>query len=252
MLWYKAWRESRVRFLITALTLIAFCAFAVLFEPFIQANGGLLIPLHLHKAAYNEYIYNLIYSGQAKGLFALLVIFLGLGGLQRERSHNTAVFTLALPVSRFRVIGTQIALGTVELAVLALLPAVLVPSLCSVAHQSFPLSEALHFSVLWFACGLVIYSSSFFLAVVTYGEYTAPIACYLLLMIHTVAAQWHPLRPYRLNLMWRMGEFRTMQWDQSHMFLLPPPLSWTALFVIALISVALFATAARVTDRQDF
>ena len=252
MLWYKAWRESRVRFLITALVLIAFCAFAVLFEPFIQANGRLLIPLHLRKAAYNEYIYNLIYSGQAKGLFALLVIFLGLGGLQRERSHNTAVFTLALPVSRLRVIATQIAFGAVELAALALLPAILVPTLCSLVHQSFPLSEALHFSVLWFACGLVIYSSSFFLAVVAPGEYTAPIACYLLLMVHSVAAQWHPLTPYRLNLMWRMGEFRTMQWDQSHTFLLPPPLSWVALFVMALISTALFGAAVRVTDRQDF
>jgi ABC-type transport system involved in multi-copper enzyme maturation permease subunit len=252
MLWYKVWRESRVRFLITAFTLIAFCVFTVLFEPFIQANAGLLIPFHLRKAAHSEYIYNLIYSGQAKGLFALLVIFLGLGGVQRERSHNTAVFTLALPVSRLRLIGAQIAVGAVQLAILALLPAVFVPTLCTVAHQSFPLSEALHFSALWFACGLVIYSSSFFLAVVTPGEYTAPIACYLLLMIHTVAAQWHPLRQYRLNLMWRMGEFRTMQWDQSHTFLLPPPLSWTALFVMALISTVLFATAARVTDRQDF
>jgi ABC-2 type transport system permease protein len=120
MLWYKAWRESRVRFLITALTLIAFCVFTVLFEPFIQTHGGLLIPLHLRKAAYSEYIYNLIYSGQAKGLFALLVIFLGIGGLQRERSHNTAVLTLVLPVSRLRVIGTQIALGAVQLGILAL------------------------------------------------------------------------------------------------------------------------------------
>jgi hypothetical protein len=71
-------------------------------------------------------------------------------------------------------------------------------------------------------------------------------------MIHTVAAQWHPLRPYRLNLMWRMGEFRTMQWDQSHTFLLPPPLSWSALSLMALISIALLATAVRVTDQQDF
>ncbi|HEX4750454.1 MAG TPA: hypothetical protein VH302_12995 [Bryobacteraceae bacterium] len=252
MLWYKAWRESRGRFLLTALVLTAFCLFAVLYEPYLQAGMRIPLPLHLSKGVHSEYIFNLIYSGQAKGLFALLVIFLGLGGLQRERSHNTAVFTLALPVSRLRIIGTQSALGIVELAVLALLPAVLLPALCPLIHQSFPVAEALHFSVLWFACGIVIYSFSFFLAVVTPGEYTAPVACYVLLMLHTVLAQWHPLKPYRLNLMWIMGEYRTMQWDTAHTMLLPPPLSWTVLWVLALISTAVFAGAIRVTARQDF
>jgi hypothetical protein len=252
MLWYKAWRESQVRFLFTALVLTAFCLFAVLSEPYVQAGKSIPIPLHMRSGVHSEYIYNLVYSGEAKGLFSLLTIFLGLGGLQRERLHNTAVFTLALPVSRFRLMGTQVALGLIELGTLALLPAALIPALSALAHQSFPLEEALHFSVLWFACGIVIYSFSFFLAVVSPGEYTAPVACYVLLMLHTVVAQWHPLRPYRLNLMWIMGEFRTMRWDPEHPMLLPPPLSWAAILVMALISTAVFAAAIRVTDRQDF
>ena len=252
MLWHKTWRESRTRFLLSALALIAFCVFAVLYEPYIQAGGNVPIPLHLRKGGHSEYIYNLVYSGTAKGLFALLVIFLGLGGLQRERSHRTAVFTLALPVSRFRVIGAQIAVGMIELAVLALLPAVLLSTLCPLIRQSFPWSEGLHFSLLWFACGIVIYSLSFFLAVATVGEYTAPLACYLFLMVHTLVANWRPLAPYRLNLLWRMGEFKTMHWDPSHTILSPSPLSFSALFVMVLISTALFAAALVVTNRQDF
>ncbi len=149
MLWYKAWRESRVRFLVTALALIAFCVFAVLYEPYIQAGSSIPVPLHLRKGVHSEYIYNLIYSGQAKGLFALLVIFLGLGGLQRERSHKTAVFTLALPVSRLRVIGTQIALGVAEVAVLTLLPALCYcPLSARLPITRFLVMEALHFSAL--------------------------------------------------------------------------------------------------------
>lgn len=249
MLWYKAWREGRVRFLITALTSIAFCVFTGLFEPSVQANTGLTPPLHLHKAAYSEYIYNLIYSGQAKGLFALLVIFLGIGGLQREHSHNTAAFTLALPVSRRRVIGTQIALGAVQLAVLALLPAVLVPSLCSAVHQSFPLSEALHFQrtvVRLRACYLLIFvlpgrsdSRRVHGAHCVLSPPDAPYGSGTMASAQAV--------PLKLDV-----AHGTMHWDQSHTFLLPSPLSWTALFVMALISTVLLAMAARVTDRQDF
>jgi hypothetical protein len=68
----------------------------------------------------------------------------GLGGLQRERTHNTAGFTLALPVSPFRVVGIQVMAGMVELALLALIPAILIPSLSILIHQSYPLSHEAH------------------------------------------------------------------------------------------------------------
>lgn len=251
MLWLKAWRESRVRFLLIALTLSTLCAFAVLFEPYMQQHQ-LPIALHMRKGVYTEYIYNLIFGGTAKGVFALLVIFLGLGGLQRERAHNTVGFTLALPVSRIQVIGTQIAVGMIELAMLALIPAILIPGLSTFTHRSYPLPVALHFGVLWFFGGLIIFAASFLLSVTTPGEYTAPVACYLALVIHTLVAAWRPLAPYRLNLMWIMGEFQTMRWDAAHSLLQPPPLSWPRLFVMALVAFVLFSAAVRVMQRQDF
>ncbi len=95
MLWYKAWQESRTRFLITAAVLTGLCLFAVLssrqFGPFTATDT-------------RARIYHLIYSGTAKGLFAVLAIFLGLGGLKREQVHRVATFTLALPVSRLRLL----------------------------------------------------------------------------------------------------------------------------------------------------
>lgn len=251
MLWLKAWRETRLRFLLIALTLSALCAFVVLFEPYIRQQQ-LPIPLHTRKGVYTEYIYYLIFAGTAKGLFAILVIFLGLGGLQRERAHRTAPFTLALPVSRLRVIGTQIAVGMIELATLALLPAILIPGLSTFMHQSYPLPFALHFSILWFLCGLVIFAASFLLSVATPGEYTAPVICYVALVVHTMVAAWRPLASYRLNLLWIMGEFQTMHWDAAHNLLQPPPLSWTRISVMASFAFLLFSAAVRVTNRQDF
>jgi len=250
-MWLKAWRESRVRFLAIALTLSALCAFAVLFEPYIRQHQ-VPIALRLRKGSYTEYIYNLIYSGTAKGIYALLVIFLGLGGLQRERANRTAGFTLALPVSRLRVVCNQIAVGTIELAALALLPAILIPSLSAFSHRSYPFPVALHFSVFWFFGGLVIFAASFLLSVITPGEYTAPVVCYLVLVLHTFVAAWHPLAGYRLNLMWIMGEFQTMSWNAAHSLLQPSPLSWSRMSVMASFALLLLSAAIRVTDKQDF
>jgi ABC-2 type transport system permease protein len=247
----KAWRESRVRFLAIALTLSALCAFAVLFEPYIRQHQ-VPIALRQRDGSYTEYIYNLIYAGTAKGIYALLVIFLGLGGLQRERAHHTAVFTLSLPVSRLRVVGGQIAVGTMELVILALLPAIVIPSLSALSQHSYPLPVALHFSVLWFFGGWIIFAASFLLSVVISGEYTAPVVCYLALVLHTFLAAWHPLAEYRLNLMWIMGEFQTMRWNAAHSLLQPPPLSWLRMFVFAVSALLLFSAAIRVTDKQDF
>lgn len=251
MLWSKAWHESRKRFLLIALTLSAICVSAVLFQPYVQ-HHRLPVLLHTGTGAYTEYIYKLIFAGTAKGAFALLVIFLGLGGLQRERTHNTAGFTLALPVSRFRVVSVQVTAGMVELAVLALIPAILIPPLSTLIHQSYSVSLALHFSVLWFFGGLIIFALSFFLSVVAPGEYSAPVACYLALMVEELVAGWHPLASYRLNLMWVMGEFGVMRWNAAHNLLYPPPLSWLRLFVMALLALLLLSAALRITLREDF
>lgn len=251
MLWWKGWSESRVRFLWIAGALAALCAFAVVFEPYIREHV-VPLPLRREEGPYTEYIYNMIFAGSGKGIFALMVIFLGLGGLQRERARNTAGFTLALPVSRLRAVGTQIGVGVLELAALVLIPAVLIPGLSIVMHRTYPVEIALHFSVLWFFGGLVIFAASFFLSVVAPGEYTAPVICYLALVVHTLVAAWHPLARYRLNLMWVMGEFQRMRWDAAHGLLYPPSISWVRMAVMAALSVALLLAAVGMTERQDF
>jgi ABC-2 type transport system permease protein len=250
MLWYKAWRESRTRFAITACTLIGFCLFAVLFQPQSGGNPGLVIPV-LRSGVFSERIYDLIY-GTAKGVFAILTIFLGLGGLLREQRNRTAIFTLSLPVSRFQLVGTQLAVGFSEMAVLSLLPALLVPSLARLVHQSYPVAEALHFSMLWFACGSIIYAAAFLMSVALSGEYTAAVVCYLALVLQALVMSATALgRSYRLNLMWTMGEFGRMHWDSPHQQLLPDPLPWARLLILMLIALCMLAVSSRIAAKQD-
>ena len=251
MLWYKAWLESRTRFLTTAGTLSVFCLFVVLFQNQIQAQGS-SIPSGLRSRVYSEHIYNLIYSGTAKGIFSILVIFLGLGGLLRERAPGTAILTLALPASRLRLLAVQIGVGLSEMAVLALVPALLIPGVSPFVHQSYPIPQALQFSVLWFGCGTIIFATAFLSSVLLGGEYTAPVACFILLFLDTAIALWRPLRPYRLNMFWTMGGVGMMHWGLQDTLVLSSPLPWARLLTISLISIALLAIAAHVTQRQDF
>jgi ABC-2 type transport system permease protein len=251
MLLHKAWVESRTRFLIIAAALTVFCLFATFSNGRPLAGGALLLP-NVHTANYSERIYDLVYSGAAKGMFAILVIFLGLGGLLRERSRRTAGFTLALPASRASILGSQLIIGYGELALLSLLPGFLIPILSRLVQQSYPFHEAIHFSVLWFGCGSLIFAASFLLSVVLPGEYTAPVAGYIVLMLQVLIALWQPLRPYRLNLMWTMGEFGTMRWDANHSLLLTGPLPWTRLAVIIVIAAGFLGLSVKITQHQDF
>jgi ABC-2 type transport system permease protein len=246
MLWYKAWRESRTRFAITAFTLIGFCLFAVLFQDHDQAKRGFALPI-LRSGNYREHIYNLIY-GTAKGVFAILTIFLGLGGLLRERRNRAEIFTLSLPVSRVRLIGTQLVVGLSEMAVLSFLPALLVPSLSTFVRESYPVAEALHFSMLWFACGSIIFAAAFLMSAILSGEYTAPVVCYVALMLQALVTTTTAFgRRYRLNLMWTMDD-----WDPQHRLLITYPLPWARLLILMLIALCMLAIACRIADQQDF
>ena len=89
MLFYKAWRESQTRFLVGALALAGYCAFMVMNRSGTEGAFSERVVGH----SYGEYIDSLVFSGFGKLVFVLPVIFLGLGGLLRERARHTAEST---------------------------------------------------------------------------------------------------------------------------------------------------------------
>jgi ABC-2 type transport system permease protein len=229
MLWYKAWKESRTRFAITAFVLTALCAFATMSDRQLGPLGA---------GGRSARIDSLIYEGTAKGIFAILTIFLGLGGPLRERARQTATFTLALPVSRSALVGTQIGTGLWELAALSFLPALWLPLFSRFTRAPYPFANAMHFSLLWFSCSVIIFALAYCLSAVLEGEYTAAVVCYIALVVQSLIASWTPLKPYHLNLLRTMAEFPTIPWER--------------LLTLALISLGLFGLAVWNIQARDF
>ena len=251
MLLFKAWRESRARFLLAAATIAALSAAVVLFNVQMQHNPG-QIPHGFRAATYSEHVYHFIYSGTAKGVFAMLVLFIGLGGLLRETRRGTAPFTLALPVTRAQMIAGQIVVGVIEVVAIAALPLFLIPILSSLVGTSYPVGESLHFAMLWLGGGLMVFGLAFLCSVLFAGEYTALIVAFLGLFAVPLIAQVRVLEPYRVNFLMTMGEFGTMHWNPEHTLLLPSPMPWLRLLVFGGITVTLLGLSFAVTQRQDF
>jgi ABC-type transport system involved in multi-copper enzyme maturation permease subunit len=239
MLFYKAWRESKDKFIGGVLALAGYCALTIW-----------LRPPGMPPSAYKEYINLQFFSGTANLFFVLLVIFLGVGGILRERAHHTAVFTLALPVSRAQVIRSHVAVGLGELAVLALVPVWLILPLFAMLGQSYPLEEALRYSFLRFVCGAFVFALSFFLSVVSKGEYTAPIACFMVLIFQTRIAWWTRLHSFSglvLNPLGTMGG----RWLDIANNTIYDPLPWKGLSIMVMTALLLLAAATRITQRQN-
>jgi ABC-2 type transport system permease protein len=129
-------------------------------------------------------------------------------------------------------------------AVLAMLPAAVIPPLSALAGQDYPVERALTFSILWFACGTVIFALSFFFSVLLRGEYTAAIACYLALSLNGRLSNWHAPRPSHLNL------FRTMG-APPDIPVLSGAFPWMDVGLMLLIAIALFAAGTKITQRQS-
>lgn len=250
MLFYKAWRESKARFLFSAAALVALCLIIVLFQNQIREDRDFM-PWS-QRNSYSQLIYGFIY-GTGHGMFLVIIVpFLGLGGLLREKVRGTSSFTLSLPATRSGVLAAHVAVGLLELALLALIPALLVPTLSPLIRQSYPISQALHFSVLWFVCGALVFAASFFFSAVLRGEYSPMVACVVAMVAEDFLTG--PLFTNYLNrwkIFWISDEFGTMHWDPHRQQLLSGPLPWISLLTFVLVTLMLFAATFRISLRQD-
>ena len=172
MLLYKAWLETRVRFLAAAAILgVLGISTALRARPTIAGwesfHGGERMP-------YALYVWLSLSHGYLMFYWIICAVLLGLGGLVREGALGTAGFTLSLPVSRSSLVVTRALVGGAEAFVLALIPGVIVAGLSPLVGYHYPLSQALGFGILMACGGMGIYALAFLLSHVFRGEYTAP------------------------------------------------------------------------------
>ena len=223
MLWRKGWIESRTRFAVAAIVLTAACGLSVLFhEPVRAALGrGSAVPLDTYAA----FVYRLVYQGFCRTMFMIFAFVLGLGGVLREQELGTSGFTLALPVSRRRLIVVRAVIALIELVALALVPALVIVGLSPVVGRSYPLTQALQFAGLWIAGGSALGATAFLASAVLGGEYTAFLVAWVVFFGETVSTQFIRLRypassPYLFTVQEVMSGFRMRYFDaKSHILI---------------------------------
>jgi ABC-type transport system involved in multi-copper enzyme maturation permease subunit len=247
MLWYKMWRESRIRFAMSAAALLWMCGAVVLMQQRVRSHAD-------EPMSYANYIWSAVYKANVLDLFILLVIVLGLGGMLQERAQGTAGFTLSLPVSRWRLVAVRAAVGLGQVAALSLLPALLIPLLSPFVGEVFSFGLALQLSVLWAVCGMLMFALAFLLSAVLPGAYSPAIASIAGLLSYSALAglplvKQHPA----LDLFQTMHGARLLIFHgASSLLTFAGPLPWLALGGYALVAIGLIFAAGSITVRRDF
>jgi len=253
VVWYKAWVESRLRFLAAAAVMAAVCGAAVLGHDAIQS---VLANRPAPPATYAAYVHRVSYGGLTRVLFMTFAMVLGVGGLLRERELGTSAFTLALPVARTRLVLVRAAAGLLEIAAIALIQGLAIVTLSPLVHQIYPPSQALEYALLWSAGGAALFAVAFLASAVCSGEYTAFIVAQIALLVHTVSTQFVRIArpatwPYLATLQEIMSGLHMSYLDPKQSLLIGP-LPLVPVAIVTLLTAALIACAVAVTIRQDF
>lgn len=244
MLLYKTWRESRLGFLLSVSALLVFTLVPLLF------------PHHDPRSrfTYTQEIYLSNYrGGPPRNIFLMLALLLGLGGLQRERANGTVLFTLSLPIRRAKLVAVRAGVALVEMAVLALTPALLLPPFSSWHYGPYPsFSQAFHFSLLWMGAGTVLVAFGLLIATLVPGDYPAAAACiialfsYVLILNLDVVSHVHSLD--LLDVM--SGE--DMPYFGGRNLCTIAWIPWSLLARYVLVATVLFGVACWIVERQEF
>jgi len=246
MLWWKAWRESRGRFLSAAIVLAAFCFTTV-------SRARLDFPPRFEPTLpYTTFIWRGIYNGPSVIVFVIVAVALGLGGLMRERAVGTAPFTLELPVSRGALFLSRAGVGALQVIALATIPAWIVPWMSSRIGHPYPAPQAWLFAGLFAAAGLVWFAAGLLMSTAFAGEHTPTAGGLLLPFGHLALVSIPALRPMHwLNLFDVMNGsgLRYLDADTS---LLVGPFPAAILGAVLVVALAMLAASAVLTARADF
>ena len=145
MLFYKAWIETRVRFVAGLIAAAIICIFYMeqhawlvrMWSADMQNPHGYhmkWMPLGIHE--YGWYLWHYLYDNYLQQVWALFAILFAFGGLVRERNGGTVLFSLGLPVSRRRWLFTRLAVALLQSFALSLFAVLVVVIGSAVIHQT--------------------------------------------------------------------------------------------------------------------
>ncbi len=249
MLAFKSWLESRGRFLLCVAWTAGLCVIFIVFQGPIRAQ---IQTSTAETSTFAAFTYQRIYGGFVRGTFLFLALILGLSGLQRERHHATIGFTLSLPVSRIELFGARVLVGVAQIIALALLPAILVPTVSAMVGQSYPWQQSAQFALLWMVVGSAVFAFTTLVSAVVRNEYTALMVALAAFYLYPLMVVYVPLfrgRPVHIHY---IMSGRGMSYFDARTDLLVGPFPWLILAGFAVAICLFIAVGMRATVIEEF
>lgn len=254
MLWYKAWLDTRWRFLIGLALLVCTAVANALTYPLAQtmiaeaarnsgADGLLAGELdwsYQLAGTFRGYIWAQFVHENLYYLWTLFAVLLAADGPLSQRSG--AIFTLSLPVSRRRLCAVRAGTHLGELALLSLLPLLAISLAAPLIGHSYPLADALVFAIHMWIGGTFFYCLTLLLAAF-FEDRWRPILITLAVVVGAgVGNEFTPLLA-------KLGPARVMT-GHSYFFSATP--AWTGLFILLTAAALLLHFALRSIENRDF
>ena len=238
MLWYKAWLETRSRFLISLFGILLISAYWLVHEDGIaspsQPTSWYYFVLQKTHATLSE-------------LWVLAVSLLMMGGLVRETAVGASDFTLALPVSRSRLMRARIGIGFLQAMTLAVIPWVVIFLLASATGKATSIENAAFHLLLLAGGGSVFVAWALLVSTVVAGEYTAPAVCLGAVLVVAIAMGEKPLSEWSpASLL--IGE----QYLNPTTMMLAGPVPWLRLIVTLTVAIVLTGAAIKAVQMREF
>lgn len=255
MLWYKAWLETRWRFLI-GLAILMIMACGTVFDyprvaslmPFARSiNAGGPVGRALARAieferTYRGFIWWQWVRQNLAQSWTLVATLLGAGGLFAASGGGGTLFTLSLPASRTRVVGVRAAAALGELLVIAVVPSLLIPLLSPAIGQSYSAGDAIVHGLCIFFGGAVFFSLSLLLSTV-FADVWRPALIACLVAILVALAESVILGDSRFGIFGAMT---------AESYFSTGSLPWPGLLISAAFSAALLYAAVVNVNQMDF
>jgi hypothetical protein len=256
MPWYKAWLDTRWRFLIPLGILVLNIWGLILEYPHV---ASLLRTVHLEADALSEsgvlgrailesvaaertyrgYIWFQWFRQNLSQMGTLFAVLLGSGSLLSGSSGGGTMFTLSLPASRNRWLAARAAVGLGESLLLVLIPSLEICLVSRLIGQQYGLADAVVHSVCLFIAGTVFFSLAFLLSTV-FTDIWRP------LLITCGVAVVLSLCESSLDM---NGLFRVMS---ASTYFAAGSIPWTGLLISVVMSAAMLFGASVNVARRDF
>ena len=253
MLWYKSWLDTRWRFLIgLAVLLVSACGILMTYgqvQRLLPTIGAMNVPdgpfteaieeaVRIQRT-YRGFVWSQWFDKNLTSLATLFAALLGSGSSLAGPGRGV-LFSLALPVTRRRWVGSRAAVGLAELFVLVLVPSLAIPLLSPLAGEQYALSAALAHAACAFVAASVFFGLASLLSTV-FNDVWRPVLLTCLAALGLAIGETFIPNVY--------GPFEVMS-GESYFY--DGSLPWGGLLVSVLLTAALLYAAAAQVVRRDF